>query len=136
MTNECEDCDRFDCRERGCIASLSEKDRIKPMTPKVVRNGQVAVIYSPGFGAGWSSWNTDHPNILFDPPVVTWIEGGKKVEEEPHLKAYLEETYPEGYFSLHALEIEWLPQGTAFRIHASAGSEQIVLASQERWNSA
>ena len=24
---------------------------------KVIRNGQVAVLYSPGFGAGWYSWN-------------------------------------------------------------------------------
>lgn len=28
---------------------------------KVIRDGMVAVIYSPGYGAGWSSWNRDYP---------------------------------------------------------------------------
>jgi len=37
---------------------------------KYIRDGKVAVLYSPGFGAGWSTWNDDEyrmsqPN--FDP---------------------------------------------------------------------
>lgn len=27
--NECEDCDRFDCRERGCIASVTQTEEKK-----------------------------------------------------------------------------------------------------------
>ena len=27
------------------------------MTEKYIKDGQVAVAYSPGFGAGWSTWN-------------------------------------------------------------------------------
>ena len=41
---------------------------------KVIENGQVAVIYSPGFGAGWYTWNqgrfpelNDGTALLFDP---------------------------------------------------------------------
>jgi hypothetical protein len=26
---------------------------------KVIRDGKVAVLYSPGYGAGWYSWNRD-----------------------------------------------------------------------------
>jgi hypothetical protein len=103
---------------------------------KVIRDDKVAVIYSPGFGAGWSSWNTVYPNIIFDPRVVAWIENGKNVAEKPDLEAYLEETYPEGYFSLHKTEIAWIPVGTMFRIHEYDGSESIVYAENERWHTA
>ena len=29
------------------------------MSDKVIRDGKVAVIISPGFGAGWSTWADD-----------------------------------------------------------------------------
>ena len=29
------------------------------MTEKYIKDGKVAVAYSPGFGAGWSTWNDD-----------------------------------------------------------------------------
>jgi hypothetical protein len=40
---------------------------------KVVRDGKVAVIYSPHYGAGWYSWH-GIPELLFDPAVVAMIE--------------------------------------------------------------
>ena len=73
------------------------------MTDKVIHDGKVAVIYSPGFGAGWYSWNTDYPDIIFDPQVVFWIENGKNDSDITDLESYLERTYPEGYFSLNQL---------------------------------
>ena len=33
------------------------------MSKKYIRDGQVAVIYSPGYGAGWSTWN-EHEELL------------------------------------------------------------------------
>lgn len=27
---------------------------------KVIKDGKVAVLYSPGFGAGWFTWNNHH----------------------------------------------------------------------------
>ena len=33
----------------------------------------VAVLVSPDFGAGWSTWNNNHPEILFDPVVVNHL---------------------------------------------------------------
>ncbi len=35
------------------------------MIQKLSQDGKVAVLYSPGFGAGWYTWNTDAPEILF-----------------------------------------------------------------------
>lgn len=41
---------------------------------KVIRDSKVAVLYSPGFGAGWYSWNTKHPQLLFHPKLVEMVE--------------------------------------------------------------
>ena len=48
---------------------------------KVIENGQVAVIYSPGFGAGWYTWNqsrfpelNDGTALLFDPILVDLVK--------------------------------------------------------------
>ena len=34
---------------------------------------EVAVLYSPGFGAGWSTWNREHPDMLFDAGMVDLV---------------------------------------------------------------
>ena len=44
---------------------------------KLSENGKVAVLYSPEFGAGWYTWNQDHPEILFDPAMVKLVEKGQ-----------------------------------------------------------
>ena len=100
---------------------------------KVIKNNMVAVIASPGYGAGWSSWNQEYPEIVFDPRVVAWIENGKQVHEAGDLESYLEQTYPEGYFSIEDLVVYWLPVGTVFRIHEYDGNEHIVTQDRERW---
>ena len=48
------------------------------MVDKVIRDGKVAVLYSPGFGAGWSTWaDTDQRDIaLFHPKLVEAAESG------------------------------------------------------------
>jgi len=99
---------------------------------KVIRNGQVAVLYSPGFGSGWFTWNREHPQCLYDPDVVNWIENSRREEELPDLKA----KYGDDFFVGSAwkdLTIAWLPVGTQFRINEYDGHESIVLASEEQW---
>ncbi len=51
---------------------------------KVIRDGKVAILYSPGFGAGWYSWNTDHKELIFHPKLVELVETGreKEIDEE------------------------------------------------------
>ena len=46
---------------------------------KVIRDGQVAVLYSPGYGAGWFTWHGVE-ELLFDPKVVDMLESGKDRE--------------------------------------------------------
>lgn len=100
---------------------------------KVVRDGKVAVLYSPGFGAGWSTWGEDElrERLLFDPEVVAWVEGGK-VGSLPDLEAkYGVDHFYDGGAS--DLEIRWVPLGVRFRVHEYDGSESVVLFDEDDW---
>lgn len=100
--------------------------------PKVVRDGQVAVLVSPGFGAGWSTWGAGERG-LFSPELVAVLERPDHTAED------LEEVAvavvgPDCYLGgLHDLRIMWVPVGTQFRIHEYDGSESLVLSSAEEW---
>ena len=37
------------------------------MVEKLERDGKVAILYSPGYGAGWSTWNDDNDGEYFHP---------------------------------------------------------------------
>jgi len=97
---------------------------------KVVRDGKVAVIFSPEFGAGWYTWNTEYPEIIFDPNIVHFIEN-KEIDK---LEAYVDLKYPELYLSgFEDLAIMWLDEGTEFKIEEYDGNETIVLRKKVKW---
>jgi hypothetical protein len=99
---------------------------------KVIRDGKVAVLYSPGFGAGWSSWGRgDYGNkALFDPMVVQCVETG----DFDKLNTYMTLWYPDMYTGgMDSLEIAWLPEGTLFRINEYDGSESIEVKEEIDW---
>jgi hypothetical protein len=97
---------------------------------KVIRDEKVAVIYSPGFGAGWSTWNREYPELVFDPMVVKCIEEGDKDK----LITYMTLRYPDVYTGgMDDLSIQWIPEGTAFRIHEYDGSESIEIKEELDW---
>jgi len=97
---------------------------------KVIRDGRVAVLYSPDYGAGWYTWNTEHPDMMFDPTVVNYVLEGK-VDQ---IKAYAALKWPDAYIGgLDDLKIEWLPEGTAFRINEYDGNESIEVKEDLNW---
>jgi hypothetical protein len=97
---------------------------------KLIRDGQVAVLVSPGFGAGWYSWNTKHPEILFDPAMVELVEQEKWDE----LQVYVNLKYPDIYAGgLEDLQIEWMPEGTQFIIEEYDGNESILKSDTTTW---
>ena len=51
------------------------------MAEKVIRDGKVAVLVSPEFGAGWSTWADNAEVAMFDPEVVAWVERGEPRDE-------------------------------------------------------
>lgn len=99
---------------------------------RVIRNGMVAVLVSPGFGAGWSTWGGGEW-ALFSPDVVAWVEAGKPgdidniIAANPDAPAF----YTGG---AKGLEIEWVPVGTQFRIVEYDGSESLITNNDDYWN--
>jgi hypothetical protein len=98
---------------------------------KVIRDGKVAVVFSPGHGAGWYTWNKDLPEIIFDPNIVHYVE----LEDWDSLRAHMELKYPDVYMSEYSLDlaIMWLPEGTEFKIDEYDGAETIVLRKRVEW---
>jgi hypothetical protein len=93
---------------------------------KVIRDGKVAVLYSPGYGAGWYSWNIyGRPKkwMLFHPLIVDAVEkGDRKLAEKIANKID-----PNGSYSgAEDLEIEWIEQGHSFKIEEYDGYERIT----------
>jgi hypothetical protein len=97
---------------------------------KLSENGKVAVLYSPEFGAGWYSWNQEHPEILFDPAMVKLVEKGQYDE----LATYVELKYPGIYTGgLKNLKVEWIKEGSQFRVVEYDGSESIEVQEDMDW---
>jgi hypothetical protein len=103
------------------------------MSNKVIRDGKVAVLYSPGFGAGWSTWNTPLSELLFDSVIVdfvlnkpeNWLQG---------IDAYCELVYPGAYTGgASDLEVMWIPAGSQFLVEEYDGSESVVLKDEMKW---
>ena len=97
---------------------------------KLSKDGKVAVLYSPGFGAGWYTWNTDAPEILFDPAIVKFVEKEKWDE----LATYVALKYPDIYTGgMKDLKVAWIPKGTLFRVDDYDGNESIELKENDNW---
>lgn len=97
---------------------------------KVIRDGKVAVLYSPGYGAGWYSWNSHQQALLFDPTIVHCIEAGDKNGALARAKII----EPDGYFGgLDDLSVLWVEEGTVFRIDEYDGSESITTNKDDDW---
>ena len=87
-------------------------------------NGNVAVLISPGFGAGWSSWGSaEREALLFDSRLVDAVLTKMPLEEFITLCEGL------GYDNYKGgagdLTVVWLEPGTRFMIDEYDGSESI-----------
>jgi hypothetical protein len=92
---------------------------------KVIRNNEVAVLISHGFGAGWYSWNTDHQELLYHPKLVEMVEQNRANEIDgdwilENLK--ISDIYCGG---AKGLQIHWLTVGTAFEVDEYDGAESL-----------
>lgn len=86
--------------------------------------GLVAVLVSPGFGAGWSSWGDGEQRdaMLFDSRLVDFVlsHGAEGLGEYAESLGYT--GYMGGASDVH---VEWLEPGTRFLIDEYDGSESI-----------
>ena len=97
---------------------------------KLIKDGKVAVLYSPGFGAGWYTWNQEWPEIIFDPAIVKLVEHDQWSE----LHTYITLKYPGLYTGgMEQLNIQWIPEGSLFKIVEYDGAESIELKESDDW---
>ena len=88
---------------------------------------KVAVLYSPGYGGGWSSWADDKYQefTLFDKRLVEKaIEGVDEVE----VKKFIESILPDSYIYCGGwkdITVAWVVKGTEVIIDEYDGSESI-----------
>lgn len=101
------------------------------MVNKLIRDGKVAVLVSPGYGAGWSSWNPEYvKEMLFDAEIVEALLEDRYSD----LEKLAEEKWPNAYISIDDLRVEWVPVGTEFRIEEYDGSERLVTREEDIWH--
>lgn len=107
---------------------------------EIIRDGKVAILFSPGFGAGWYTWHGVDA-LLRDPEVVHLVECRSRAPEEERqyytekIVEYCENTYGTDYYYGGAddLDIEWIELGDKFRITEYDGSEGIEYLTESRW---
>lgn len=99
--------------------------------------GQVAVLVSPGFGAGWSTWNRgdDYTSeqLMFDKELAEAI-----LHPDPERRFQVAaRKFPDAYTGgLGDLVIEWLDPGTDFTIEEYDGNESLVLKEHDSYTRA
>ena len=91
---------------------------------KIERDGLVAVLVSPGYGAGWSTWADEDQKeaLCMDARVVgPFLEEDNRAAAEAALKLF-PDVYTGGAENLMA---KWLPKGAKFEVEEFGGYESL-----------
>lgn len=102
---------------------------------KVIRDGKVAILYSPRYGAGWYTWH-GLEELIYDPKLVELVENGAEADTiiEYCESKYLANQY---YFGgADQLSVFWLDEGTEFFIDEYDGAECIKTKDDIPWQTA
>lgn len=105
---------------------------------KVIRDGKVAVLYSPGWGAGWYSWHKME-ELLYHPKLVELVENNQHTEITEGLIVELLGVIDEDDMpfisdsAIRDLDIEWIPVGNQFFVEEYDGAESIMLKENQSW---
>lgn len=111
---------------------MLKKDIMTKEIKKLIRDGKVAVLFSPGYGAGWSTWNDD-PSYMFNYNISSAIDKGLSKQEV--LEVIKQEYGEDGYYGgAKDLMIEWINEGVDFNINEYDGSESIEYLDDMTWN--
>ena len=90
---------------------------------------KIGIIYSSGFGAGWSTWGDSEQALdqelahaIENLPCEEWVKVAEK-------------NWPDAYKGgLDDCQVEWVEKGTAFSIEEYDGSESIEFADRKGWS--
>jgi hypothetical protein len=99
----------------------------------LIRDGKMAALVSPGFGAGWSTWCREHEfEMLTDPDLVQLVLDG----DLAGAAALAEERYEAYTGGARDLCVAWIPLGTQFVVNEYDGSESIQTKDSVGWHTA
>jgi hypothetical protein len=88
--------------------------------------GEIGLVISSGFGAGWSSRNREYKDfLLMDHMIVTMCMHNTPAEEVQEYLADHEmgDVYMEGWDDCHVV---FLPPNSMFYLHEYDGSETLI----------
>jgi hypothetical protein len=100
---------------------------------KLIKDNKVAVLYSPGYGAGWSTWlsvqdDVDYYSfrqfVVFDMHLVEAVLRKDFNEVERLIYAIAPEAYLGG---IRDLTVAWLDKNCSFLIEEYDGNESIKI---------
>ena len=99
---------------------------------KYIKEGNVAVLVSPGYGAGWSTWVREAVDeSMFDVTLVKHFLG-EEVLSDVQLESYLTDKYPNSYTNgVHDCVVKWVPVGSRFVIDEYDGYEILTIISPD-----
>ena len=104
---------------------------------KVTKDGEVAVLISPGFGAGWSTWEDDPKaaeTLLFHPSFVKAAEN-KVTDVDPIvLEVFGEDAKGICTSGWCDIVIVWILIGTKFYVHENDGHESLRFRDSNNWH--
>ena len=96
---------------------------------KVIQNGFVKVLFSPGFGAGFLTWGAPL-EAIFDPELIELVEGENFQEAVDYVTKTYPDIYTGGVADLRVIEI---PEGARFIIDEYDGSESVSILDEIDW---
>lgn len=96
---------------------------------KVIRNGKVGVLVSPGFGAGFYTWGAPE-EAIFNPTLIELVENEKWQEAIDFVESTWNDAYSGG---VSDLRVAWIPEGTRFQITEYDGSETLEILDDIDW---
>lgn len=114
---------------------------MEPVEKYYNEKGQVAVLYSPGYGSGWSTWGPRDGGkmskewMIFDKGLVQLV---LNKASQAKAVAYINSVFGEIYTGLYIeeLRIQWMEPGAQFEITEYDGFESIEFYYGKKWNQA
>lgn len=118
--------------KNGMLIHLRQVKEMK----KVIRDGKVAVLVSPDYGAGWYSWH-GMEELVYHPKIVELVLNHQQKEITKgfiaELLGIIDEDDMPHLGGAQNLVVKWLPVGTEFIIDEYDGAESITLKETLQW---
>lgn len=92
-------------------------------------NNEVAILYSPGYGAGWFTWNENFPECITDADIVMAIINNDKSRAAEIATSKFGSDFCT--LGVRDLKVSWIKEGSAIIIDEYDGYESIKFADNQ-----